>query len=182
MKKILLMVLVLSLMLVGCNNANLNEKENNEVVIENNDTVNNNQDNIEDVAETKPEETRSLEQILEEIYMATGLELPKTMNTPVNADNMIYMLGVDNFDFLEAIASEPMMSSIAHSVVLVKVDKQADLETIKKDIKENVDGRKWICVGVEEDNIRVENVGQYIFLVMDENSQVFVDAFYTVME
>jgi hypothetical protein len=116
------------------------------------------------------------------MYALTEMEWPKLVKTPVDKENMAYMLGVTNFEFEEALASEPMMSAQAHSVVLVKVDDAADMEAIKKDIKENVDGRKWICVGVEDDNIIVDSAHQYIVLIMDnEGSEALQDAFHQIM-
>jgi len=79
------------------------------------------------------------------------------MKSPLTKENQAYMLGVDNFDFIEGIASEPMMSSQAHSVVLLTVKEDSDIEAIKEDIKANVDGYKWICVGVEPENIIVDS-------------------------
>jgi uncharacterized lipoprotein NlpE involved in copper resistance len=124
----------------------------------------------------------TLEEIVDEMYALTEMEWPKLVKTPVDKENMAYMLGVTNFEFEEALASEPMMSAQAHSVVLVKVDDDADMEAIKKDIKENVDGRKWICVGVEDDNIIVDSAHQYIVLIMDnEGSEALQDAFHQIM-
>ena len=134
-----------------------------------------------------PEDTTAsinmtLEEIIDEMYALTEMEWPKLVKTTVNDENMAYMLGVTNFEFEEALASEPMMSSQAHSVVLVKVDNTGDLETIKKDIKDNVDGRKWICVGVEDDSIIVDSAHNYIVLIMDnEGSEALQDAFHQIM-
>ena len=38
-------------------------------------------------------------------------------------------------------------------------------ETMTK-IKENVNPRKWLCVGVEEDQVIVKNKGNLIILIM----------------
>jgi len=135
----------------------------------------------EETEEVEVSEEMTLEEILDKMYEASGLEFPATAKSPINAENMIYMLGVDNFDYLQGMASEPMMSSQAHSVVLLKLDPSSDFETIKKDIKENVDGRKWICVGVEEENILVESVSDYVILIMDDNAQVLMDSFLEIM-
>lgn len=124
----------------------------------------------------------TLEEIIDAIYADSGLELPGTMKSELTKENMTYMLGVDNFEFLEGYASEPMMSAQAHSVVLFTVDEKADIETIKKDIKENVDGRKWICVGVEKENILVDHAGQYVILIMDERSEVLMESFHNIVK
>ena len=38
-----------------------------------------------------------------------------------------------------------------------------------QDIKDNINPRKWICVGVEEDNVIVDNIGDLVILIMDNN-------------
>ena len=43
----------------------------------------------------------------------------------------------------------------------------ADIDAAVKAIKEKVDGYKWICVGVSDENILVDHVGNYILLTMD---------------
>ncbi len=69
----------------------------------------------------------------------------------------------------EAIVCEPMMSSNAHSVAVVRVKDGTDIEMAKAEIKKNVDPRKWICVGVNPKNVMVENIGNLIALIMDNN-------------
>ena len=90
-------------------------------------------------------------------------------NIEVNEDNIEYYLGTDDIQYEEALASESGVGSIAHSVVLVRVKDDADVESIKSKIKENVDPRKWICVGVEEDDVIVKNRGNLIILIMVED-------------
>ena len=59
------------------------------------------------------------------------------------------------------------MSSIAHSVVLIRLDDTSNINSIKEEIKEKVNPKKWICVEVEEENVMVESKGNLILLVMD---------------
>jgi len=124
----------------------------------------------------KPAISGSFSEIIKNIYDKTGYDV-QTSETEVTADNAEYYLGSSDIKFKKALASEPMMSSIAHSVVLLEAEDGADLAAIKKKIKENVNGYKWVCVGVEDENILVGNVGNYILLVMDEDAQSFMDAF-----
>lgn len=67
-----------------------------------------------------------------------------------------------------AVVCEPMMSSKAHSVAVIKLKDGADVEGAKKAIKENVNPAKWICVRVHPSNVRVENIGNVILLAMDD--------------
>ena len=66
----------------------------------------------------------------------------------------------------EALASEPDMSSIAHSVVLVKAKSASDIDALKKEISENLNPNKWICVGVEE--IKMASHDNILLVVMDD--------------
>jgi len=38
---------------------------------------------------------------------------------------------------------------------------------MKKAIKEKIDPRKWVCVGVDEKNVLVASKGDLVILVMD---------------
>jgi len=91
------------------------------------------------------------------------------MNTLVDDENIEYYLGSSDIEYEEALASESGVGSIAHSVVLVRVKDGADVEKVKTEIKENVDPRKWICVGVEEDDVIVKNKGNLVILIMVED-------------
>lgn len=110
----------------------------------------------------------TLEEIMTKVY-ANLSEDEKPMgltNIPVDKDNVEGFLGTADIEFEEALASEPMVSSIAHSVVLVRVKEDADIEATMTKIKENVNPRKWLCVGVEEDQVIVKNKGNLIILIM----------------
>ena len=93
-------------------------------------------------------------------------EMPLLETVEVTKENQEYYLGNVSFNYQEALASEPVMSSIAHSVVLIRLKDTKNIESIKKEIKEKVDPNKWICVGVEDKN--VVSKGNLILLVMDD--------------
>ena len=70
------------------------------------------------------------------------------------------------------------MTARAHSVCLVRLEDGADVEKAKAEILENVNPRKWICVGVDPENVKVANIGNLVILVMDnDNAQDFIDSF-----
>ena len=98
-----------------------------------------------------------------------GLEdnSPMVSNTEVTKENMEYYLGTDTIDIEAGIASEPVMSSIAHSVVVIKVADGTDINAVKEKIKENVNPQKWVCV--EAEKVIVENKGNIIILIMSNN-------------
>lgn len=124
-------------------------------------------------------DANSLEGIMKSIYEGVELETPATAITTITADNVEYYLGLKTIDGIEeAIASEPMMSSSAHSVCLVRVKDGTDVTKMMNDIKENVNPQKWICVGVDPENVMVTNKGNLILLVMDNtNPQGIIDSF-----
>jgi uncharacterized protein YcfL len=191
MKKLSIVIVVVTMLLglVGCstdeNNINsngVNEQENSSQNATNEDATNEDATNEDATNEEVANEELTLEEIIDQIYEKSGMEFPMMGKSELTSENMAYMLGVDNFEYLEGVASEPMMSSQAHSIVLFTVEDGADIDQIKTDIKENVDGRKWICVGVEPNNILVDNVGNHIILIMDDASEILMDAFLSTVK
>ena len=80
----------------------------------------------------------------------------------------------------EAAAFEPMMGSMAFSMVLVRVADAADSKTVAESMKSGIDTRKWICV--EADDLKVAGFGDVVMLIMVNSdsgmtAQSFVDAF-----
>ena len=65
---------------------------------------------------------------------------------------------------LYVVVSEPLISSQAFSAVAVKVKAGSDIEAMKKEMLENINVRKWICVTAEK--VYVTNNEDVIFLVM----------------
>ena len=121
--------------------------------------------------------TGELEEIMEKIYAESKLEFPTMHITEVTEENEEYFLGINGLKYEEAIASEPMMSSQAHSLVLIRVSEETDVEKLKADIKDNVDGRKWICVGVEEQDIITDHIGNLVILIMDDQAKAIQESF-----
>lgn len=74
----------------------------------------------------------------------------------------------DAKDVQFCIVSEPMMSSQAYSLVLVKVKEGVDVEKIAKTMNENINMRKWICV--EAEKAYTTSSGDIVCLVMSSES------------
>lgn len=112
----------------------------------------------------------SLEDIMKEVYKSIPEDkTPKMLaNTPVTKENVKNFLGTEDINYKEALASESMTGSIAHSVVLVRVENISEIEDTKKKIKDNINPRKWICVGVEK--VVVESYGDLIIVILDDNN------------
>ena len=89
--------------------------------------------------------------------------------------------GLDSAEKItEAAAFEPMMGSMAFSMVLVRVAEGADSKAVAEAMKAGIDTRKWICV--EADDLKVAGFGDVVMLIMVNSdsgmtAQSFVDAF-----
>ena len=108
----------------------------------------------------------SLEEIMDKVYASIPEEERPMMlmNTEVTEENVEMYLGTADIEFEEALASESATGSIAHSVVLVRVKDNANVEEVKEKIEKNINPRKWICVEAEE--VEVESKGNLIILIM----------------
>ena len=107
-------------------------------------------------------------EIVAKMYEGFGEEeLPMLGEKELIAEELEYNLGLTELDFVEGTVSEPMMGSIAHSVVVVRVKDGVDVAKTVEDIKAKVNPRKWICV--EAETVLVESKGDIIVLVMSNN-------------
>lgn len=88
-------------------------------------------------------------------------------NTEITKDNLQSFTGLEKLDYTSGIASESQVGSIAHSVVLLRIKDVSNVETIKEDIKKNINPRKWVCVGVE--NVTVDNIGDVIVIILNDD-------------
>ena len=92
-----------------------------------------------------------------------------------------YYTGLDNAEQIEDVAVyEPMMGSIAFSLVMVRAKDEVATKTLAESMKAGIDQRKWICV--EADDLQVVGYGDVVMLIMvgsetGMTSQSFVDAF-----
>lgn len=111
--------------------------------------------------------TGSLEEIISKLYEGINEEeLPMGLtNVEVNAENLSTYLGdVKDIKYKEIIASESMVGSIAHSVVLIRLESASDAEKVVNEIKEKANPAKWICV--EAENVYVQAKGDLVVLIM----------------
>ena len=114
----------------------------------------------------------SLEDIMEKVYAGIPDDQKPMMltNMEVTEENVEGFLGTDKIEYKEALASESGVGSIAHSVVLVRVKDNANVELIKEKIENSVNPRKWICV--EAEDVEVESKGNLIILIMSSEANV----------
>ncbi len=118
---------------------------------------------------TNKEVEGSLTELMDTIYKEVEPDIPMTGTTEIDDENLPFYLGVEELDYEEGLACEPMMGSYAHSVVLVRLKENADVDAAKKAIKESVNPRKWICVEVEKQNVIVDNIGHLVILIMSND-------------
>ena len=139
----------------------------------------------------KPALTDSLDVVAGKISELNPVEFAGMTNVLDLADTsedgqwmVTYNTGLTNADALtEAVVFEPMMSSVAFSLVLVRVADAANAQAVAEEMKNNIDTRKWICV--EANELLVAGYGDVVMLIMLDNqtgmtAQSFVDAFRTV--
>lgn len=89
-----------------------------------------------------------------------------------------WYLGTEDVKFEAGLASEAMITSHAHSIILLRLADGADVEAAKKTLAESVDPFKWVCVGVSPEKVKVESVGNLICIIMDEeNGDYYLDNF-----
>lgn len=116
----------------------------------------------------------SLEDLMAKVYENISEDnLPMGLtNMTVDEENIEGFLGTKDIEYTEALASESMIGSFAHSVVLVRAKDAKNIEDVKNTIKENVNPRKWVCVGVEKEDVIIKNKGDLIIVIIVENEEV----------
>ena len=111
----------------------------------------------------------TIDEVMDGVY--EGLkeeELPMMLELfPIDEENEEWFLGTTEIDYKEALACESGVGSVPHSVVLIEAKKAEDVENIKKQLKDSMNGHKWVCVGVQDEDIIIENQGNYIIMILD---------------
>ena len=132
----------------------------------------------------KVSSAEDLTALVDQIYEGVSIEMPMLMTQALDmtdAETVKYFTGLENIDNVEyVVASEPMMTSQAYSLMLVKVKDGADANSIAKEMNENVDERKWICVTAEK--IYSVASGDVVCLVMSnaDTAKTVFDSFKTI--
>ena len=116
----------------------------------------------------KLETAEEMKTMFEKIYSKLGDTLPslETAEIDVNDASLVTTFtGLkSNKDVKALVVSEPLINAQSYSAVAVKVKNGADIETMKKEMLDNINTHKWICVSAEK--VYVTNSGNIIFLVM----------------
>ena len=136
---------------------------------------------------TKLESVNSAEDLsalVSKIYEGQGNILPGLQTQIIDttdSDSVKMITGLENGNDLEyAVVSEPMITSQAYSLVLAKVKAGTNANEIAKQMSENVDQRKWICVSAEK--VYATSSGDIVFLVMssEEKAKPIYEKFKTL--
>lgn len=114
---------------------------------------------------------QEMKDLINKIYGNLEGKLPELQMLEVNKEDsasISQFTGLKSANNIEnLIVSEPMMSSQAYSLTMLKVSKNADIEAMKQEMIDNIDTRKWICV--EAEKVYVTNYKDVILLVMSSD-------------
>ena len=132
-------------------------------------------------------ELTAMETLLNSIVEIQPVEF-MGMSMPVDladADAVKYFTGLDTVEGVKGAAVfEPMIGSIAFSMVAVQVEEGADAAAVAEAMKAGIDTRKWICVEANDLLVATSNDVALLIMVDSNNgltAQSFVDAFNTVV-
>ena len=110
---------------------------------------------------------QELTTLVDKIY--EGLELFPSLATMeldlTDMEMVTYETGLTSVEDVDGIVvSAPMMSSQAYSMILVKAKDASKADLIAKEMNDNVNPNKWICVSAEK--VYATSCGNVAFLVM----------------
>ena len=126
----------------------------------------------------KEGDTMDLTAMVDKLYEGINADnMPMVMTQEVPADAFEGVFFIPAVEGATGVMSEPMMSSIAHSVCLMRVAEGTDVEATRAAIEANMNPRKWLCVEAEKSGV-IAN-GNTILLVMcaEANYQTIIDNF-----
>ena len=140
-------------------------------------------------SEAVPTFDSELVEILDKIY---AIKMPEFAfdSVAIDLNDEYYVsnytgLTLEDIEKVDAVlVSEPMMSSQAYSLVLVRVKDAKDTEEIAQKMADGINPRKWVCV--EANDMQVVSKDNMIMLVMVDSelsisSKEAVDAFTEVV-
>lgn len=184
MKKLIICIIVVAILVLGFSVLNKNPEEN--VVTPENlssgeqiqeDNVN----ETNDMVEISINSAEDLTALVDELYAENENLFSSLMSQTIDvtdAESVNYMTGLKNGNDLEfLVVSEPMMTSQAYSLVIAKVKDGANADVIAKEMSENINMRKWLCVSAEV--LYATSTEDLVFLVMssEEMAKPVYDAF-----
>ena len=130
--------------------------------------------------------TAQMKEVFEKINKNCEENLPglDVQELDISDEEMFtYQTGLKSNKNIEAaVISQPFMGSQAYLAMMVKVSEDANIEEVKKEMIDNIDMNKWICVSAEK--AWATNYGNIIFLVMSDEAwgKTTYDEFKKVIE
>lgn len=116
-----------------------------------------------------PPEKKELADIISATYekhpISIGVSTDKLDLEHIDADTIQYISAVKSLDKVSEISiSGPMMAPPAYQMVVVRVKDASDAESVAKEMLENANPAKWVCVQAE--CVRIGVCGDTIMMVM----------------
>lgn len=112
--------------------------------------------------------TKEIKTALKTIQKNLGGTLPDLEVTEINPKDSelvsSYTYLTDPSIITSLVVAEPTMSSQAYLALIFKVKDNVNVEEVKKELLENIDMNRWICVSA--DVLYITNNGNTIFAVM----------------
>lgn len=142
--------------------------------------------NKEEKKELKLQSTDEIKSMVDSIYANIDIDLPELETTvidPIDEMQLTTFTGLQSTDNVESlVVSVPLMNAQAYSLAVVKVSEDADVEAMKKEMLDNIDMRRWICVSAEK--LMITNYENIIFLIMTSENEAksIYDAFKKYVE
>lgn len=127
---------------------------------------------------------QDLKALVNKIYNNVTVEMPdlETLELDITDVDMVSAFtGLDSAENIEyLVVSQPLMSSQAYSLVLVKVKEGADANSIAQTMNDNINMARWVCVSAEK--VYTTTSGDIICLVMsdEEKAKSVYDSFKTL--
>ena len=132
------------------------------------------------LAGTMDENAAKIMEIAPVEFMAGPMPVDLTDTSEDGKWALSYFTGLQSAENVTDVAVyEPMMGSQAFSLVLVRTAEGADAKAVAQEMTDNIDTRKWICVGADEKI--VAGYGDVVMLIMLDSqlglkAQSYVDA------
>ena len=133
---------------------------------------------------TMEENTMKVMEIAPVEFMGGTIPVDLTDTSEDGKWALSYFTGLQSADNItDVCVYEPMMGSQAFSLVMVRTAEGADAKAVAQEMKDNIDPRKWICVGADE--MMVVTYSDVVMLVMLDSqlgleTQSYVDAFKSI--
>ena len=117
---------------------------------------------------------------LEEMILASyaNIELPMTGEMEIDqtdAETVAFYLGTNDVTFKRGVVSEAMISSIAHSVVVLEMEDAAAAEAAAATLKETAPVGKWVCV--VPDQVGTAHRGNIVMMAMSNSADAVLANF-----